>query len=422
MTAFETLRKIQWLPRTQNAAKWGSTPPRDPVIAQWLNLGNSESGVSVTKTSALQLSAVHACIKVLSEAIGTAPLMLYRQKKDGKERDIKHPLYTILHDRPNLWMTPFEFKELLVGCICLRGNFYAEIIRNGGGQVEELIPLNPDRVMPFLKDRKKLFMMYTDSGEPIVKMPGEIFHVMGMSLDGVTGLNPIEYHRETIGDAIATRKHGSKLFSNGAMIGGVLKHPAHLSKEAQERLVEQFKKRYEGGDNAGKTLFLEEGMDYLKLGMTSQDAQFLETLKYQISDIARIFRVPPHMIGDLERATFSNIEQQSLEFVQYTILPWARRIEESIKRDLILKSSQYSEFLLDILMRADIKSRYDAYAVARNWGWMTANEIRARENMNPVDNGDIYLQPLNMQPAGEFDIEKARQNEPPTKKDLTKNA
>lgn len=419
MSAFDALKMIDWQDNSpKNAIKWGSSPPKDPVIAQWLNMGNSSSGVSVTVESAMRLSAVHSCVRVIAETLATVPVILYKRKGDAKERDTNHPLYSILHDQPNAWQTSFEFKEMLAAHICLRGNAYAEIIRNGGGQVEQLIPLHPDRVLPFMSQGQRVYQYQPPEGETRILLPGEMFHVPGLSFDGVSGLNPIEYHRDTIGDAIATRDHGSKVFANGAQIGGVLKHPAHLGKDAQDRLREQFQKRYEGTQNAGKTLILEEGMDFIKLGMTSQDAQFLETRKYQVSDIARIFRVPPHMIGDLERATFSNIEQQSLEFVQYTMLPWFRRFEEAVKRDLILKNSQFSEFLLDVLLRGDIKSRYEAYAIARNWGFMNANEIRSKENMNPVENGEIYLQPLNMQPAGQFKEPDAK----PAKQEAENNA
>jgi len=368
----------------------------------------------------MRFSAVYSCVRVIAETLATVPIILYRRKGDAKERDVNHPLYSLLHDYPNAWQTAFEFKEMLAMHICLRGNAYAEIIRNGGGQPEQLIPLHPDRVSPYLIEGQRVYKYWPPDGTTRILMPGEMFHVPGLSFDGVSGLNPIEYQRDTIGDAIATREYGSKVFNNGAMVSGILKHPSHLSAEATQRLAKQIKDKYEGAANAGKTLILEEGMDFSKLGMTSQDAQFLENKKFQISDIARIFRVPPHLIGDLDRATFSNIEQQSLEFVQYTMLPWFTRFEQAVKRDLILKNNQFAEFLMDVMLRGDIKSRYDAYAVGRNWGWLNANEIRARENMNPVENGDIYLQPLNMQPAGQFDAEKASLAEPSTKEDLQK--
>ncbi len=361
----------------------------------------SNSGVTVTCDTAMRCTTVYACVRVLAESVAQLPLITYRRRKDGgKDRATEHWLYSLLHDSPNEWQTSFEFREMMMGHVLLRGNAYAFINRLQSGRVVELLPLHPDRVEP--KQDKDFRITYTitdENGAQQVLRREQIFHIKGLSSNGLVGLNPIEQHRESIGLALATEEHGSRLFSNGANPSGVLEHPMKLSKEAQQRLKETFEEKTTGLLNAHKPMILEEGMKWSQMGMTSEDSQFLETRKFQRNDIASMFRVPPHKIGDLERATFSNIEHQALEFVTDSLMPNLKRWEQAIHMALLTEKDRktiFVEFLVDGLLRGDIKTRYEAYAKAITNGILSPNEVRSLENLNPRDGGDEYLTPLNM--------------------------
>lgn len=391
---------------SERGIRWGSAPPRDPVIASWFGgFNGSATAASITPDSALQVAAVYACVRVISETLATVPLVLYKRLPNGgKDRDVNNPLYHLLNEQPNNWQTSFEFREMMSGHICLRGNAYAKIESSNINGTEALIPLHPDRVQPFIAPNKKIAYYYQPLNAPAETfLAEEMLHLRGFSQDGYTGINPIANHRQAIGLSVDAESFGSRLFENGTNLGGVLTHPGTLTAPAAERLAKSWADRYQGIAKAGKTALLEEGMKFEKLGMTSEDAQFLETRKYQRNEIASIFRVPPHMIGDLEKATFSNIEQQSLEFIQFTMLPWFTRWEQALKRDLITqKDKNFFEFMVQGLLRGDLKSRYEAYATGRQWGWLSANDIRAMENLNPIEDGDVYLSPMNMTPADQL--------------------
>jgi HK97 family phage portal protein len=372
------------------------------------NIGLSSSGVYVTSDSALGYSPVYACVRILAESIASLPLLLYRKLPGGgKERAQDHPLYFLLKDEPNQYQDSFQFREMLCGHLLLRGNAYARIVAKG--EVEALIPLNPDRMKVSQNENGTILYTYRNQrGLEEKYTQREIFHLRGLSSDGLTGLSPIELLRDSIGLGLAAESYGSTFFSNNARPGGILKHPGKIDDVAAKRLKEDWQKAYSGTSNAHKTAILEEGMAWEQIGLTNADSQFLESRKFQVTDIARIFRVPPHMIGDLDKATFSNIEQQSLEFVMHSLRPWLVRWESAIKRLLLTteeKKTYFSEFLVDGLLRGDIKSRYDAYSVARNGGWLSVDEIREFENLNPLpdDQGKIYLEPLNMKEVGQED-------------------
>jgi len=372
-------------------------------LADLLGAGSgTSSGVSVSPASAMRCVAVFACVRILGESIGQLPLILYRKTADGKERAVDHPLYSILHDKPNGYQTSFEFRELGMARLNLRGNYHCFINWVGSGKnrrVHELLPL--ENVV--VKQHDDWGIEYTAriGNKTEVIPPGNIFKVIGLSLDGFTGISPISYARESIGLSLATERHGGNVFRTGARPGGVLVHPQTLSKEAAAGIKERWEAAH-GGDKQGGTAVLEEGMEYKAISMSNEDAQFLETRKFQKPEIASIFRVPPHMIGDLEKSSFSNITQQSLEFAKYTVLPWARRWEQCITRDLLSEADQkagyYVEFLLDGLERADIQTRHVVYRSGINAGIYSPNECRAKENMNPYEGGDTYLRPLNMVP------------------------
>jgi len=366
-------------------------------------MGPTASGARVTPDTALQLTAVFACVRVLSETIASLPLFIYRWRSDGgKERAPYNPLYEVLHSRPNQWQTSFEFREMMQGHLELRGNAYARIVSGPRGAVDQLIPLHPDRVTPrrILGTQRILYKVNWEGGTTSELTQEEMFHLRGFSLDGVTGLSPVALEREAIGVGLSAQEYAGRFFANDATPSGLLKHPAHFdSEEAEKRFLKSWQAAH-SGSNRHKTAMLEDGITYEAIGLTNRDSQFLESRKYQAEDIARIFRVPPHKIGILDRATNNNIEHQGIEFVTDSIVPRARRWEQRINADLILAPETYfAEFLVDGLLRGDIASRYAAYATARQNGWLNANEIRKLENMNPYEGGDTYWAPVNMVPA-----------------------
>jgi len=352
----------------------------------------------------MRASAVYACVKVLAETIASLPLIVYRRLPNGgKERALEHPQYRLLHDQPNGWQTSFEWREMTQGHVTLRGMAYSEIIPGPRGAVEELIPLHPDRVEPKrLENGSLIYIHRPENGKERRLTQEEVFVLRGLSSDGIKGLSPIEHARESIGLSLATEGYGARFFQNDARPGGVLESPNKLDESAYKNLKTSWAEAYSGVANSHKPAILEQGLTWKQMGMTSEDAQFLETRKFQLSEIARIFRVPPHMIGDLERSTNNNIEHQSIEFVVHTIRPWLVRWEQAITRDLLIGAGEYfAEFLVDGLLRGDFKTRSEGYASAVTTGWMTPNEVREKENLNPIEGGDELMKPLNMAPGGE---------------------
>ena len=375
--------------------------------------GGSSAGKRVNERSAMQMTAVYSCVRILAEAVAGLPLHLYRYKEDGgKEKALDHPLYLLLHDEPNPEMSSFVFRETLMTHLLLWGNAYAQIIRNGKGEVIALYPLMPDR-MTVDRDRDgKLYYEYTVSTDDTPTVKGtvvrlnssDVLHIPGLGFDGLVGYSPIAMAKNAIGMAIACEEYGAKFFANGAAPGGVLEHPGTI--KDPQRVRESWQSTFGGSGNANKIAVLEEGMKYTPIGISPEQAQFLETRKFQINEIARIFRVPPHMVGDLEKSSFSNIEQQSLEFVKYTLEPWLVRWEQSIQRTLLSpeeKKSYFAKFNVEGLLRGDYASRMTGYATARQNGWMSANDIRELENMDRIpaeEGGDLYLINGNMLPLG----------------------
>jgi len=368
--------------------------------------GATSTGINVNSDNAMRVGAVYACVLVLSQSIAQLPIHIYRKNGKRKEIAADHPLYPLIHDQPNEWMTDFEMKQLIMVHLCLRGNSVWLKTRGIGGRVAELIPIHPDRIQEIVQDeRYRLFYKISRPGSGEVdSIPGhKLIHIRGLSTDGFSGLNPIAQAREMIGLAIATEKHGGKLFSNGARIGGILIHPKKLSPTATKYLEESFNATYSGVENAHKTAILEEGMEWKGISMTAEDSQFLETRKYQRSEIAGLFRVPSHMINDLEKATFSNVEHLDLAFVKHSLMPWAVGIEKTLRKDLLSedeKESLYFKFNAAGMLRGDIKSRYEAYGKGILDGWLSPNEVREWEDLDPYDGGDEYRRPLNTEPSG----------------------
>ena len=386
-------------------------------------MGGSSAGKNVNERSAMQMTAVYSCVRILAEAVAGLPLHLYRYKEDGgKERAIDNNLYHLLHDEPNKEMNSFIFRETLMTHLLLWGNAYAQIIRNGKGEVVALYPLMPNKMQVDRDENGELYYIYTRSSDEAKTMEGvtvyltprDVLHIPGLGFDGLVGYSPIAMAKNAIGLAIAIEEYGAKFFANGAAPSGVLEHPGTIKDPS--RLRENWNSTFDGSANSGKVAVLEEGMKYTPISISPEQAQFLETRKFQIDEIARIFRVPPHMVGDLEKSSFSNIEQQSLEFVKYTLDPWVIRWEQSLSRALLNedeKRKYFFKFNLEGLLRGDYESRMSGYAVARQNGWMSANDIRELENMDKIpaeDGGDLYLINGNMLPlnkAGAYaNIEK----------------
>ncbi|EPR07986.1 phage portal protein [Ruminiclostridium papyrosolvens] len=357
--------------------------------------GSTTSGKTVNERTAMQTTAVYACVRILAETIASLPLHTYRYTQHGKEKATEHQIYHLLADEPNPEMTSFVFRETLMGHLLLWGNAYAQIIRDGRGKVIALYPLLPNKMTVDRTEKGELYYIYNKEGQSYPLKSYEVLHIPGLGFDGLIGYSPIAMAKNAIGMAIATEEYGAKFFANGANPGGVLEHPGVVKDPARVR--ESWNSVYQGSSNAHRVAVLEEGMKFQSIGIPPEQAQFLETRKFQINEIARIFRIPPHMIGDLEKSSFSNIEQQSLEFVMYTLDPWVVRWEQSIKRVLFSedeKKEYFVKFNVDGLLRGDYQSRMNGYAVGRQNGWLSANDIRELENMNRISEelgGDLYL-------------------------------
>ena len=381
-------------------------------------MGGSSAGKNVNERSAMQMTAVYSCVRILSEAVAGLPLHVYQYTSDGgKEKAVEHPLYRLLHDEPNPEMSSFVFRETLMTHLLLWGNAYAQIIRNGKGEVIGLYPLMPNKMTVDRDEHGHLYYSYMRQNDEaiqskdstVILKPADVLHIPGLGFDGLVGYSPIAMAKNAIGLAIATEEYGAKFFSNGAAPGGILEHPGTV--KDPQRIRESWQSTFGGSGNANKIAVLEEGMKFTPIGIAPEQAQFLETRKFQINEIARIFRIPPHMIGDLEKSSFSNIEQQSLEFVKYTLDPWVARWEQGIQRRLLNddeKGQYFVKFNVEGLLRGDYQSRMQGYAIGRQNGWMSANDIRELENLDRIpaeEGGDLYLINGNMLPlrnAGAF--------------------
>ena len=376
----------------------------------WLSsmLGGStraSSGQLVTPQSAMALPTLQTCVSTIAESVAQLPLEVYERKEDGgREPATEHPAYNLLKHHPNEWQTPFESREYSQTCLGLRGNSYSYIERDGRGHPTALIPLNPGDVQVFKgPDLKPYYSI--EGAEPV---PARfIHHVRWVSLDKYTGLSPIALHANSIGYAQALEEYGAKSFLHGTALSGVLERPkeapAIKDQAAVDELTNQWQAKFGGAANPGKVALLQEGMTFKALSMSNVDAELIDALKLAGADIARIYKMPLPMIGFMEAATYNNVENLQIQFVIYTLMPWLRRHEQALQRDLLLPSDRgryYIEFNIGGLLRGNQEARFKAYAVARQWGWLSVNDIRRLENLPPVEGGNIYLQPLNMTAAG----------------------
>ena len=367
--------------------------------ASWMFDGAaSKTGIAITEDSAMRLSAVFGAVRVISETIASLPWEVKQDAGDSTRSASAHPINKLIH-HPNGMMTDFNFREVCQAHLCLHGNAFIAIRRNEAGQPVKLIPVHPDRVeVKVYKDEK----FYTiDQGKETFD-DTEMIHILGLSFDGIIGKSVIEAARESIGLGLAADQFGGSFFGNGANVSAILTHPGRLSDEAYKRLMASWARRYSGLDNAHKTAILEEGMNLQKVSISPQESQFLETRKFGVEDIARFFRIPLAYLGSLENSsTRANIEEQGIQFQRNTVLPWVKRWEAEFNRKLFPGQEDYFiRMNMDGLLRGDISSRYSSYAVARQWGWLSVNDIRKHESLEPIDGGDIYLQPMNMVEAG----------------------
>ena len=392
-------------------AKPLATAPPTPMGNLWGNgidglvmYGPNDSGVSVNPFTSLQMSTVYACIRLLSETVAQLPLNIRRRTPDGSDLAHSHPLFHVLHNVPNPWMSTFTWLNTSMAHVCGWGDGCSMIIRNQLGEPGAILPLLPDRTYPTLVENRLRY--WTTFNDVTMEVPKEdMIHIQGFTHDGLVGMSPIALHREAIGLGLAQQKFGAKLFGSGSLLSGILKHPGKLKRKAEkpddpspvERLRKQWRDLYGGLENAGAVAVLEEGMEFQKIAIDPIDAQFIEGRKYQVADICRIFNVPGYLVNDLEKATWNNISELSLSFLRYTIMPWIVRWEQELNRKLFPKSSTYFvKFNLQGLLRGTLEERKDYYKTAIEYGWLSRNEVRENEDLNRVEGLDEYLQPLNM--------------------------
>lgn len=373
--------------------------------------GNATSGTYINENTALTNAAVYACVRVISETFASLPLHVLKYQERGKCAIPEHPLYRLLHTAPNPEMTSFVFRETLMSHLLIWGNAYAQILRDNGGRVIGLYPLLPNKVDVNRDENGRLYYTYYrdldekrkgEQSGAILFSRDEILHIPGLSFDGLVGYSPIALAKNAVGMAIATEDYGASFFKNGATPGGVLEYPGVVGSK-QSKIKESWELNFKGAKSNGKIAVLEDGLKYHPISIPPDQAQFLETRKFQLNEIARIFRIPPHMIGDLDKSTFSNIEHMSLEFVKYTLDPWVVRWEQAMEQALLLPSEQSQiciKFNVDGLLRGDYETRMKGYATGIQNGILSPNDCRELEDMNPIPSewGDKYFLNGNMLP------------------------
>ena len=366
--------------------------------------GKANSGEMVDEKSAMQIATVYACVRLLAESVAQLPLHLYKATdNEGQEKAVDHPLYKILYREPNPEMTSFSFWEAAMTHLLLWGNSYSQIVRDGKNNVLGIYPLLPENVEIDRTDKGELYYIYHaytnevpgETNKDITFRRDEILHIPGLSFNGLVGFSPIAMMKNSLGTTMAVEKYGSAFFKNGAQPQGVLEHPGVLKNP--EKIRENWSDVYGGPGNAHKVALLEEGMTYKPISLPPEDSQFLSTREFGVEEICRIFRVPPHMVQDLKRATFSNIEHQSIDFVVHTLDPWLVRIEKAIVKDLLVEDEKdlyFPKFNVDGLLRGDYKSRMDGYSVGISTGIISPNEARRKENMPALseeEGGDFHI-------------------------------
>ncbi len=360
------------------------------------------SGQAVTADTAMRLATVNACVRIIAETVASLPLHVYqRLDNGGKQRASDHPLYELLHSRPNPWQTSFEFREQMMTHLLLRGNFYAVKLYHGDLIIDDLIPLNPDNVnVVQLPDYTLQYQIYTGQGSLILGQ-SDVLHIRGLSKNGIVGESVISQARDVFGSALATQEYAGKFWSNDATPAGIIKVAKKLEKGEADRIRDIWNDDHAGTENAHKLHVLGDGASFEKIEMTAEDSQLIETRRFQRSEIAALFRVPLMLLqADTQSTTYASAEQFMLSFSMHSIRPWLVRIEQALQIQLFTAPQKYfPEFNLDGLVRGDMKSRYEAYKIARDAGWMSKNDVREKENMNPIENGDDYRSLAELQNA-----------------------
>lgn len=373
---------------------------RDPALLEMLGGHSNSAGVPVTTTSAMRTAAVYACVRVLSETIASLPLQMFERQSDGsKVKASTHPLYQVVHTTPNGWQTSYEFRDIMTMNAALEGAAHALIRIDPRGR-RRLLPLVPAALRARLVDERVFYEYYGDGNREIL-LQDEVLRLPYLVRAGVEPVSPIRLHAETVAQAVISKTYTNTFLANGGRPPGYIKMDTAFKDPEQRKKFKEFLQQQISGEQRGSTLLLEQG-EYKAIGVSNADAQLLDLCKMSLLDICRIYRIPPHMVGDLERATWSNVEQQGIDFVVHTIRPWLIRWEQAMSRDLLTESERekfFFEFNVDGLLRGDIKTRYGAYAQGRQWGWLSINDVRSLENLNRIDDGDDYLSPTNMIPA-----------------------
>ena len=376
---------------------------RDPRLNELFGGSSTDSGVSITPETALTYSAVYQAVRCISEAVSSLPLNLYeRQPGGGKSKASAHPLYSILHDSPNPEMSSLQWRECSMAHLLLWGNSYTEIVRDLDGNCVELWPIDPSIVTAKRTDSGELYYDL-NRGKSFITA-ANMLHISGLSFDGISGMSPISMARQSLGLSLAIEQFGAGYFGRGARPGGVLTFPGQLSPEARQNLRRSFEELHAGGANSHRVALLEAGLKWEAIGVPPDDSQFLQSREFQVVEVARWFNIPPHKLRDLNKPSYNSLEMMNIEFLTDTLRPWLVRWEQALNRKIIRpkdRGNYFCEHNVEGVLRGDIASRYQAYSVARNWGWLSVNEIREKENMNGVGpEGDLYMQPLNMQALG----------------------
>jgi len=376
---------------------------KDPRLNELFGGSSTDSGVSVTPDTALTYSAVYAAVRCIAESVSSLPLNYYERLPGGGKMHAKaNPLHTLLHDEPNPEMSSLQWREASMAHLLLHGNSYSEIVRDLEGNVVELWPIDPTIVTPKRTESGELYYEL-NRGKSFITA-GNMLHIPGLSFDGISGISVIGLARQSIGLSMAIESFGAGYFGRGARPGGVLTFPGQLSPEARQNLRRSFEELHAGGANSHRVALLEAGLKWEAIGVPPDDSQFLQSREFQIIEIARWFNLPPTKLKDLSKTSYNSLEQMEISFVVDTLRPWLVRWEQQLNRKLIRpkdKGSFFFEFNVEGILRGDQASRYQAYSVGRNWGWLSVNEIRSKENLNPIGpEGDVYMQPMNMQALG----------------------
>jgi HK97 family phage portal protein len=414
-----TLNPITWLSRRiAGEVRSHMANPPDWFVA-WNDGGvtaTAGSGVVVNEYTALNFSAVYQAVRIISEAVASLPLPVYeRAEPRGKNRVRDNPIYTLLDEQPNEEMPAYAFRETVTANTLLWGNGYAEIERTAGGDPVGLYPIHSSRVRPMRINAGLVYEVHNPSG-PVVTIPAQnMLHIRGLGSDGITGYSVVRFARECFGLGIAAERFGARLFGNGAHAGGWVKTKKQALPAGKQNLRESINAVHQGVDKAHNIGILPEDMDWVSTSINPDDAQFLETRKFQVTEVARWFNLPPHKLADLERSTNNNIEQQSIDFVTHSLRPWLVRWEEEIKVKLLPEPELFAEHLVDGLLRGDSAARSTYYREQFNIGALSQNDIREMENRNPIEGGDRYYVPMNMVPADKVDEVLEKQNAAPSK-------